>query len=508
MELAKRLPVILVAVAVMALGAASSTTAQQTGGSAFSPKQSVSNARATAVLRRAERVMENPAGRDVTIALSELVAAIPRLSQPEVNRANALLARPTDGGNDPQKGGYTVKEAAPFCSSHFCVHYVRTTNDAPDLTDANGNGFPDYAELISVLAELSYRTEVGRLNWTVPRKDKKIGGSNRTDIYLAQIGNEGLFGYAAIDPGQATRNKPFKRSLYSYLVVDDNFSRKEFRAAPLDSASVTIAHEFNHVLQFTYDVLQDSWMKESSATWMENRVFTESDDYLRYLKGWARQTRVPLTKASFPKLYGSAVWNQWLGARYGPDIIRGAWERAVNTRPGGFSVDAYGSAIRRAGRSTFERDFTRFAADTAEWNVNRRFPEGRQFPRVKRSGKLRPGGRITRRINHTAYQLIDVDVPKRARSLRLGAFVDRGTRAAIALVGRVGKGRRNRIITRLRCLRSGGSRSIALGFPGRFRELTAVLVNTDATQNGFSGLQGDWRYTRDRVLFKASLKIR
>ena len=463
---------------------------------------------AKVVLHRAESALlqPGPGRQDLTMLLSELAIALPRLRGEDARIATELLARPTDGRKDPERNGYAVAEAPPFCSVHFCIHYVRRTRDAPSQQDSDGDGAPDYVEQVSSQAERSYRVEVGRLGWRPPRSDRGRGGSNKTDIYLSQIG-EGFYGYAATDPGQATRRFPRKRSRYTYMVIDNNFSRAEFGAPPRGTAAVTIAHEFNHVLQFTYDVLQDPWMDESTATWMENEVFPNVNDYFSYVRGWARESRVPLTSAGFPKLYGSAVWIQWLAERHGPSIVRRAWERTQKIRPAGFSVRVFNSAIKAVSPSNFSRSFARFAANTAEWRVNRTFPEGFRFPRVGRSGHLVEGRPVKRRLHHTGYQLLRVPVPDdNPRVLRLGAWIEPDTRSAIALVGLGPAGAKQRTVTRLRFLKNGGQRVVVLGRPGRFRRITAVLVNADARQDGFGAF--GWRYTRDRVRVRARVSFR
>ena len=84
---------------------------------------------------------------------------------------------------------------------------------------------------------------------------------------------------------------------------------------------------------------------------MEDRVYDGIDDYLRYVRRWARRWDTPLTASSI-KEYGSAVWNQWLARRYGAAIVRSAWAAAIALRPGGFSVarlrrgDSRGRALR------------------------------------------------------------------------------------------------------------------------------------------------------------------
>ena len=171
---------------------------------------------------------------------------------------------------------------------------------------------------------------------------------------------------------------------------------------------MTLAHEYNHILQFGYDAFQDAWFAESTATWMEDQVYPHIDDYLRYVRRWVKRWDTPLTTSSI-KEYGSAVWNMWLEHRYGDSIVRHAWARAIHVRPGGFSVNAYESAIRADGRSDFGHDFARFAAAVPEWRTGRVFREGWLYPDVPRQGRLRLDGQpLTRSLNHTTFALLRV----------------------------------------------------------------------------------------------------
>src|SRR5262249_39474488 len=101
------------------------------------------------------------ADADPTLALRNLHMALPRLHGAKRQHALRLLARPTDN-RDPYKNSYRAPEATPYCTAHFCVHYVTTTSDAPDLTDVSGViGVPDYVEKIDTAAETSYSVENG-----------------------------------------------------------------------------------------------------------------------------------------------------------------------------------------------------------------------------------------------------------------------------------------------------------------------------------------------------------
>jgi hypothetical protein len=417
-------------------------------------------------------------------------------------------SRPTDDP-DPNRNAYSVPEAknSPACSPHFCVHWVDQGLDAPDPSDKNGNGVPDFVERVLRVAEHVHTVENDRLGWREPRSDGHIGGrSGKTDVYLSQIGGE-LFGYAAPDRGQATKQHRIPRRLHGYLVLDNDYSAFEFPGTkPINDLEVTFAHEYNHILQFGYDAYQDPWFAESSAVWMEDEVYDGIDDYLRYVRRWVKLWETPLTASSI-KEYGSAVWNQWLAHRYGPSIVRKAWAGAIDAKPGGFSVASYERAIRAAGPSDFSRDFTRFAAAVAEWRTGEAFREGHLFPDMQRQGHLPLDGRqLTRMLNHTTFQLLRVR-PRGGRAVLVRLRAPQGTAAGLALVGRIGSERGGRTVSRIDFNQEGGQLSARLSRPGRFKRITAVVVNADGRAHGFSAKRLDWLYLTDGLPFAISGEV-
>ena len=445
-------------------------------------------------------------GSLASAALLGLVPASATAADPGLFRAPA--ARPTDhpGSN---RHAYTVPEAAasPACTSHFCVHWVAEGVDAPNLADGDGDGVPDYVERVEVVAEHVHAIENGRLGWRKPKCDGSEGGlSCRTDVYLDEVGGA-LFGYAVPDRDQVAHGHRLPRRLHGYLVLDNDYSPREFPGTTqVHDLDVTFAHEYGHILQFAYDAYQDSWFAESSAVWMEDQVYGGIDDYLRYVRRWVRRADTPLTASSI-KEYGSTVWNEWLARRYGSSIVRDAWARAIHTKPGGFSVAAYGSAIRAAGRSDFARDFARFAADLPEWRTGTAFREGRLYPDVGRAGRLPDDGRVQlRHLDHTTFRLIRVRA-RGGRVLVLTVVAPRGVAAGAALVGRIGSERRGRAVTARAFRRRGGRMRVRLRRPGRFARITAVLANADAAASGFSPRRLDWAYLADRAPFRASARL-
>jgi hypothetical protein len=199
------------------------------------------------------------------------------------------------------------------------------------------------------------------------------------------------------------------------------------------------------------------------------------------------------------KVYGDSVWNRWIDERYGADTIRTAWERSLQTRPPSFAPGAYESALGTAGSNFFD-SFTRFAADTAEWRSGAgAFEEGSTWPDVQRATRtsLVPGGRgVEGRLDHTSFALVNV-TPTGDEKIKLVGSLPRDTRGAFALVAREGDADTGTPTVVLQRLPSGGQTSVELEQPSRFSRITAVLINADTTQSGFSQFRGDWEFARD-----------
>lgn len=474
---------------------------------------------AEVVLEAAEETLEAaPAAepdREATLALNQLSDALPSLQGTERRQARGLLARPTDRAADRYGDGYPA--GAPVASAesaNFCVFWVNAPGfeDSPTLTDANGvsdgDGTPDYIEAMLLIAEHSYSVEVapGLLGWRPPKPDKSGCGADpatKADIYLKQLGTKGLFGYESPDPGQGK-----SRRQHGYMVLDNDYATEEYGYPdPLDPAKVTFAHEFNHLLQQNYDSFQDLWMFESTATWAEDYVFPEINDYLGYVRAFARNPEKPLTDRQAGKqlkVYGSAVWNHWLasgGGDYGVELIPAAWDASTTAKPHDFAISAYDKGIRKAGGRGFSRELVQFATATAEWQTGfGGVADAALYPEMKRAGKL---GRRTERfsLDHTAYRLFDI--APRGGKLKLKVKTERGVRAGIALVARAGDNLTGAVRVARQYLGERGRGSVMLdGLAGATR-ITAVVINADGRVRRFRG--GDWVYSKDDVRFKARL---
>lgn len=448
-------------------------------------------------------------GHELTPALLRLSRSLGALRGDQRARAESLLARPDDGPGDPFGDGYTTPEAAlsPVCDEFFCVHWVDTGNDAPPLDDTGGTpGVPDFVEMVLEEINRVRAVENGGLGWPPPVPDGTLGGGalDRTDVYLAEVGGQRVFGYAAPDPAPA--NVPPRQ--FAFLVLDNDFSAAQFGQAPLLSLRVTAAHEYGHILHFTLDSLQDLWVFEAGGVWFEDAVYDEINDYLRYLPRWARLTRVPLTDGSqpdgFQKIYGSFLWNEFLTTRFGPDVVRNTWELSRSATVAGgasFGPAAYDLAIRRNGGAGFADAFNRFSLVMAEWRAPASgLPEGPAAPGntdIERIVALRPDAGPTRlTLDHTTFALLDVPARSSDR-LTVRATLPPGLPGAVALIGRRGPATTGALVSSLTQLPRGGRGEAVLSSTSGLDRVTAVVVNADASQSGFDQSRQDFRFTRD-----------
>jgi hypothetical protein len=274
--------------------------------------------------------------RDATPILRDLAARLPLLGPRDRAVAERILARPTQRSDaiHPYRTG-----ARRLCGTRVCFWWVGSTRDAPARTDRNRNRIPDWVETTRQVFKTVWNHQVGRLGYRKPRSDanSRHGGPNgKLDVYVADVGAQGLYGYCTTDdPGRARR-----RAVSAYCVVDDDFARAQFdgSATGVAALKVTAAHEFFHAVQYAYDWLEDLWLMEGSATWIEDEVYDSINDNRQYLR------TSPLSPefydvsldyhASDPGdvdsgfKYGAWIWWRFLSERHGPGIVRAVWRRA------------------------------------------------------------------------------------------------------------------------------------------------------------------------------------
>jgi hypothetical protein len=286
------------------------------------------------------------ANRSATLALRDLFAARPRLTGDSRAQADRLLARP--------------RAAKRKCSTHICVHW--STAGIDGSTNAWAQKTLDYMSHV-------WSREVGKLRYRAPLKDGRHGGNGKLDVYLKDLGGQGIYGYCAPE-----YSGPRPRTASGYCALDNDFSRAQFGIRPVNALHVTAAHEFFHASQFAYDYLEDAWIMEATATWMEEQVADGVNDNRQYLP--YGQLGDPTSSLDWFNPNGVGQYGQWLYFQYlqqlyGRGIVRKIWGELPGRKH--YSTQVLDAAIG----DSFDAQYARFVA--ANLLPSSFYDEGRRY---------------------------------------------------------------------------------------------------------------------------------
>jgi hypothetical protein len=433
-------------------------------------------------------------GSDLTLELRDLALLQDELPAAEQQQAASYLARPdaepNNGDSAEYADGATVERV---CSAVVCVHYVvdGDPENAVSSADSDDDGIPNFVE--------TARTEMTRVHkryvdagYRPPLPDG-AGGSDLPDVYLAQLGSKGLYGYCAPDDADSWDTHA---GAAGYCVLDNDYRPKEFPFnTPRENLQVTAAHEYFHNIQFGYDIAEDAWFMEATATWAEDELYDAVDDNTFYLEsGPLAKPRVPLDAFRGLYPYGAWVWFRFLTERWDgrtgvlPRIVRQMWEQAdAEEGPDRYSLQAIRRVLADRG-TTVSKQFARFA--TVNRRARQHYEEGRRnrYPVTKLAGSARlTEDARARRFEATMDHLTSRSYRFRAaRSMRFGwqlrvklalAPVRRGGAATIT-VKRVGADARTRTVR----LRKDGDRVLRVRFGRNVVEWVEMTIANASTR--------------------------
>jgi hypothetical protein len=304
--------------------------------------------RANAALARARKALSpsTPAKErpDATLALRNLWLLQDSLSPADQAVARSLSARPS--------------KPATIGDEHILVHY--------DPAELNPAAF-DQNTVLSTMQNVA-NTYAGS-GYRRPKPDSGKGGDNRVDIYIDSL-EPGLYGYCTID--KAPRPPHF--DVPAFCVLDNDYAGFPFHT-PVENLQVTAAHEYYHATQFAYDVTEDGWFLEATATWAEDELYDTVNDNVQYL----RRSPITMPGRSMDKFDTNAgfhygVWNffRFLTERHPaktgalPGLLVRMWKYAdasKGPRKDRFSTQAINKALRKE-HTSLSREFTLYSAAT------------------------------------------------------------------------------------------------------------------------------------------------
>ncbi|MFA6470782.1 MAG: MXAN_6640 family putative metalloprotease [Candidatus Latescibacterota bacterium] len=220
---------------------------------------------------------------------------------------------------------------------HFRAHYDTTGADAPDLTDSDKNGVPDYIDSTLVYLEYAYAIDI-KLAYGAPKSDNGLGGSNAVDVYIEDLAPQKYYGVTYPDGSSSLAS-----SYSSCLVLDNNYTDAVFPTKGYPALQVTSAHELFHVIHYSYYGGSDSvWWMEESAVWMEDYAWDDVNDYINYTDSYLQNRDTPLDTTD-STVYGASLFAFFLAKKYGPDTIRSIWSTFKDHRSA--SIDLLNTAI-------------------------------------------------------------------------------------------------------------------------------------------------------------------
>jgi hypothetical protein len=282
-------------------------------------------------VRREFGHVSRPNPRAATPILRDLAIRYRFLRGMDRVRATTILARPSANQTwcDPDRP--------------LCFHWATSGPNAAS---------PDNVADTEATVAGVYDLEVGTYEYLPPLSDGTSGGNGNTDIYLRDVGRDGLFGYCMTD--DPNPSGPYY-DVPAYCVLDNDFSPSQFgnSQTPQEFRDVTAAHEFFHAIQFHYDIGEDLWLMEGTAMVMEDQYADDVNDNVNYLGNSALTSPgTPVDRGSGGFEYGAWIFWRFLiedrGELTSPLIIKQIWERAA-----GASIDTDGSGPDTVARNEY-----------------------------------------------------------------------------------------------------------------------------------------------------------
>ena len=224
-------------------------------------------------------------------------------------------------------------------SGHFKIYYTTNGPDSISSADRNGNGTADYLEFVAESFDRAWQIEIDSLGFLPPPDSS----GHVRNVYPVTCRRLSVYGVTYLDwqipelPGEnyvTSIEINTRFNFVNYPGISDPLVRDSMAVA------VTAAHEFNHALQCGYRLWPDGngffydlWFIESSATFMEEVVAPQVNDYLNYLDDYFRRTYRPFDESTgLLSDYGKVVLPIMLGNLYEARIIRFVWEGILDRR--------------------------------------------------------------------------------------------------------------------------------------------------------------------------------
>ena len=117
-------------------------------------------------------------------------------------------------------------------------------------------------------------------------------------------------------------------SCYGFIKMRNSYTASQFNNhTVLENIQVTAVHEFFHSIQFGYNCYEKFWFMEASATWSEDELYNDVNDFYRYIPDFFAQPDIAIDKESGKRMYGTCIFFQYIDEHLGGrETIRKSWD--------------------------------------------------------------------------------------------------------------------------------------------------------------------------------------
>lgn len=229
--------------------------------------------------------------------------------------------------------GNSAAASGSFETAHFRIAWTNSGPDAIPAEDLDASGVPDFVERVGAWSETAW-TRFVDAGFVAPHLD-----AGRVNISFRGMS---AYGFTQVVDGTPA------------IVLHRNFqgfpSNRDPDGSVFGAAKVTIAHELKHASQYATSGWTEGGWLEADATWAEDFVFDETDDYLHYL---SYNSPVSAPAGWLPASYEDCLWQHSLEQVYGTELLVRFFERRADfpnepvTQTFDRTLRAYGSSLAR-----------------------------------------------------------------------------------------------------------------------------------------------------------------
>jgi len=198
-----------------------------------------------------------------------------------------------------------------YDSEHFRFYYTldESSNDAVENED--------YVTNMGVVFEEVWSFYIDSMGFDPP----PLNPNNDHDLYEIYIE------YLSPTYFGLTIGEGSGESCYGFIKMRNSYTASQFNNhTVLENIQVTAVHEFFHSIQFGYNCYEQFWFMEASATWSEDELYNNINDFYRYIPNFFSNPDNAIgTEGTF--MYGTCIFFQYIDEHLGgQETIRKSWE--------------------------------------------------------------------------------------------------------------------------------------------------------------------------------------